>query len=163
MEPGATHHGREILQYAFGANSNTQIIPYLAPESGTASPSQQWHAYADKHPWIATSALVALVLAFSIWSRRSELAVYRAFGTPRSVIAGLISLETALIVIPATAVAILLTITISAISIGAPLGTDTVGLLLRTLASTALLGFALGTPLALIATKGRVTDQLKDR
>lgn len=163
MEPGAVQHGEEILKYAFGSVPGAQIKPYLSSSSGSATPGQQWHSFADKVPWIPSAALLALVLAFGVWSRRTELAIYQAFGSARSIVAALISIETVLIVVPALAAAVLLTVTLAAVTVHSPLGADTVSLIWRTLTSTALLGFALGTPLAVLATTGRVTDQLKDR
>lgn len=163
MEPGAAPYGEELLKYAFGQNPGVQIVPYLAPLTGTSNPSQQWHSYADSHPWVLAGVLVALVLTFSVWSRRGEIAIYRAFGTPRTVVAALIALEAVLIILPAAAAAVLLSTTISAIAIDSTLGADPVQMTCRALASAALLGLALSIPLALLATRGNVTTQLKDR
>ncbi len=159
--PGAVDAGRDLLAYAF-AGLPASITPFSPPATDVLGPADQWRAAIGLHPWAVGAILLGLVGALVTWSRRTELAVYRAFGTTTATLTALVAIELALVLVPALAAAVLATTTLLAATIGA-VTIPVLTVALTQAAAAALTGYALAVALTPPVLRGRVTDQLKDR
>lgn len=160
--PGSVEHAEAAMRHVF-TGTHARITPFLTPVTGVATPSEQWHAFADSHPWLVAGALASLVALLTTWTRRSEFAVYRTFGTRRSALSLMLLVELVLVVVPATAAAIVLALLGGRVIAQVPLGADLVATTVRTMLAAALLTIPLGTLAAGLAIRGGLVDQLKDR
>jgi hypothetical protein len=161
MEPGALDTGRDIAAFAFTGLPAT-ITAFSPDATDVLGPADQWRAAIALHPWAVGALLLAAVSLLVTWSRRTELAVYRTFGTPTSTLTALVAIELALVLLPAAATAILLTVTTLTVLTGGITTTVLTTALTQTLAAT-LAGYATALALTPLALHGKVTDHLKDR
>ncbi len=162
MSPGNLSAGLDLASAVF-AQSSVDVVPWLAEQTQTMNPSQQWHAIADWHPWLAVAALLAFIAFIVTWTRRAETGIYRAFGTTNIELTVLVSAEVAIVGLPAALWATVITITGTALIEQGPLSTDLVRLIVQVIASTTLLTLALSPAAARLALRGTILDQLKDR
>lgn len=98
--------GPTLSAWAFGQRANVARV--WAPSAGTLTPAEQWRRGMAVQPWLIAASLPLLVLALGSLTRRSELAVYRAFGASRSLVVALLSVETWLVALPAIPLGLLL-------------------------------------------------------
>lgn len=103
--------------------------------------------------------ITAAVLLVS-WSRRSQLAVYRTFGTPRTIVMVMLAAELVLVALPAVAAAVLAA-TITAAATGVPL--HVLGIAARHTGAALLIGTAASTLLVATLLRGSLTETLRDR
>lgn len=162
MTPGNLSAGLDLAAAVF-AQSEVDVVPWLAEQTQTMNPSQQWHAIADWHPWLAVAVLLTVIVLIVTWTRRAETGIYRAFGTTNTELTLLISTEVAIVALPAALWATVIAITGTALIADGPLSTDVVRLVVQVIASTTLLTLALTPIAARLALRGTILDQLKDR
>src|SRR5690606_21734865 len=82
-----------------------------------SSPEEQWQDYSSLRPGLAAGGLGALFISTFLWSRRSEFAAYRTFGTTSSQIGLMVLAELALVYVPALAVGLAACVSTMAIGI----------------------------------------------
>ncbi|WP_341360909.1 hypothetical protein V5H98_07380 [Georgenia sp. M64] len=162
MEPGAINSGENLLRFAF-AGEHADIVPFTPAISGVLSPSQQWRAFAATYPWVAGGVVLGLVGVLLAWSRRSELAVYRTFGTTRAEVALMLWIEAAIAMVPAAFLAATAAMLYLSAIEGGPVLREVLVVLARTIGAAAAIALALIPPGAVVAMRGRLVDQLKDR
>ncbi|MCL2788018.1 MAG: hypothetical protein FWD59_05920 [Micrococcales bacterium] len=162
VSPGNQRLGLELATAVF-SQAQVEIVPWLTAQTQTLSPTQQWHAFVDWHPWFAVAVFLALVIFVITWSRRSEMAVYRAFGTTNGELTLLITAETAVVLLPAALVACAISVTVTAGLADGTIPTDLASVIVRILGSTTLLTLGLTPVAARLAIRGTIADQLKDR
>lgn len=162
MSPGAVDYGVTLASYVF-RDAGAQIVPFTTLSPGVKSPSQQWHAYADAQPWVVGALMLALVAGLTTWTRRTELAIYRAFGTGRAAITFMLLIEQAVVLLPSMIVASLLATLGSAAIAGHRLPPDVPWLINATIAAAGLLGYALSAITCQLGVAGGLAEQLKDR
>jgi hypothetical protein len=162
MHPAAVRHGRDILTTAF-PDGSASISPFLRDQAGALTPVQLWQQTTGLRPWLVGGAVIASTLTLLLWTRRTQLAVYRTFGTPRSAMLALVALESALVLLPALAGGLLL----GALVHTAATRTGATQQLVTTAASqataAAVLGLLLTLALSPLATRGALSDTLRDR
>jgi hypothetical protein len=162
MVPGQLEAGVNLARAAF-AGTGATIIPWLDEPKQIMTPAQQWHAFADGRPWVAVSILLAVFAGLLSWTRRSEFAVYRAFGTSDSQLVTMILIETLIAVLPATLGAVTVTPVVAASMVHETIDAELIEVVTRIVIAIAVLTVAL-TPLASrTALRGKIADQLKDR
>src|SRR5699024_677993 len=83
MQPGAVSAGGDVLAAAFPGGTAT-IARFLPEATGVLTPAQQWQAALALQPWLIGGLMITAAVLLVSWSRRSQLAVYRTFGTPRT-------------------------------------------------------------------------------
>lgn len=160
-EPGAVETGHDVLAYTFTGLPAT-IAPFSPPAADVLGPADQWRAAVALQPWAVGAILLGLVATLATWSRRTELAVYRAFGTTTATLTTLVAVELALVLAPALAAAVLVTTTVLAATNGG-IASPVLTVALTQAAAAALAGYALAVAFTPLVLRGRVTDQLKDR
>lgn len=162
MQPAAVAYGRDVLLAAYPGGAAT-ITPFVREQAGQITPLQQWERTIALRPWLAAGAVIAVTAGLLLWSRRTELAIYRAFGTPRSALLALVTTELTLVLIPALAGGVLL----ASVAFAAWTRTGAPGPLIATAlaqgVAAALLGLAVALVPAVLVTRGGLTDVLRDR
>lgn len=162
MAPGSWDQGRELLAFSF-AGTGARVTPFTVLPPGISTPADQWRAFAELHPWSVGGATIGLVALLTAWTRRPELAVYRAFGTRRAEIATMLFLEHTALLVPVAAAATTVSLLATAALGGGAVDPDVVAAVTGSVLAAASLGLALSTSLSLIAVRGTVVDDLKDR
>lgn len=159
MAPGAVASGGSLLEHVFGADAT--VAPHLRASEGLLEPLQQWQGLAGTRPWLFAGLALGLVGAVVAWTKRSDFAVYRAFGTPLAQCLLLYWLELSFSVIPASAIG-----TCTALLAWAatqPLHAEVLPVALSWSAAAVALGLGLSTLTVLFTAGGTLSDQLKDR
>jgi hypothetical protein len=162
MDPAAVDQGHDVLLGAFPSGSVT-VSPFLLDQPGQVTPLEQWQRTVAVQPWALAGGVIAVTAGLVLWSRRAELAVYRTFGTPRSALLALVTLEHALVLAPALAAGTLL----GALGFAAAARTGAPGPLVATALAQAgaagLVGLVGALLPALLVTRGPLTETLRDR
>lgn len=160
--PSTAADGRDLLVHVF-AGEDAAISRHLVPSAEIDGPAEQWSATTALQPWLVTGLLCAIAGALLSVGRRQEFAVYRTFGTSRSQVATIVSIETAITLLLAMPLSALSSILIVGALHG---GAITPGVTITMAQQLAAAGLALlaTTPLAtLLVIGGDLTSQLKDR
>ena len=170
MEPAAFESGYELVVSAF-AGYPVKIQAFAERSAGVLTPAEQWNQFASMPLWVFAGLLCGATVSLLAWTRRTELAVYRAFGTTKAELLALISTESALILTPATAIAIGAQLWLAAtnsglLTLGAgdtqPLA-DAILVGARTTVAGALLGWLFGSLAGSMTSGGHIVQALKDR
>jgi hypothetical protein len=161
MQPGAYSVGGQVLGPAF-AGQGARVSEFL-PASRGPSPYERWADFAGIQPWIAAGALLVIVAALLAWTRRSELAVYRAFGTTRRQLAVVLWIETLAVLVVAASLAGSLSLLVVGSADGGGLERDVSAIMLRLITAAAALTLAVAPALSVLMQRGNLADQLKDR
>lgn len=162
LEPAAVDHGRDILMSAF-PNGTAAVAPFLREQAGAVAPLQQWRRAVGMEPWLVGGALIAATATLLLWTRRTELAVYRAFGTPRSTLLVLVAGELVLVLVPALAAGVLLGSVGFAAAARSGASSALVAVALAQASAAVLVGLAAAVLSAGIVVRGGLTDVLRDR
>lgn len=161
MQPGAYATGGDVLGPAF-AGQGARVAEFL-PTSRGPSPYERWVEFAGIQPWIAAGALIVIVAALLAWTRRSELAVYRAFGTTRWQLGVVLWIETLAVLLVAASLASSLSLLVVGAAAHGGLGQDVSAIMLRLIAAAAALTLAVAPAMSVLMQRGNLADQLKDR
>ncbi|HLS63891.1 MAG TPA: hypothetical protein VK060_10965 [Ruania sp.] len=159
MQPGAVSAGGDVLAAAFPGGTAT-IARFLPEATGVLTPAQQWQAALALQPWLIGGLMITAAVLLVSWSRRSQLAVYRTFGTPRTIVMVMLAAELVLVALPAVAAAVLAA-TITAAATGVPL--HVLGIAARHTGAALLIGTAASTLLVATLLRGSLTETLRDR
>ena len=162
MDPSAVDYGRDVLLAAYPGGS-ANVAPFMREQAGQVTPLQQWQRTVALRPWLVAGCLIAVTAGLLLWSRRTELAIYRAFGTPRLALLALVEAELGLVLLPALAGGILLGALgfATAARSGAP--TSLVATALAQATAASLVGLVLALIPTLLVARGGLTDVLRDR
>ncbi|WP_123369992.1 hypothetical protein [Cellulomonas sp. PhB150] len=162
MNPAAVAYGHDILATAY-PDGVAAVAPFVRQQAGDVPPAQVWKRTVDQQPWLLAAAAVAAAAALALWARRTDLAVYRTFGTPRSAVVMLVVIENTLALAPAPAAGTLLGVLAHAMVTGSgALPALVVTAVAQAVAAT-LTALLIGVGLTIAATRGNVTDILRDR
>lgn len=159
MAPGAAASGGNLLEHVFGADAT--VAPHLRASTGLLEPLQQWQGLAGTRPWLFAGLALGLVGAVVAWTLRSDLAVYRAFGTPMAQCLLLYWLELTFSAIPGSALG-----TSTALLTWAatqPVHAEALPVALSWSAAAVAIGLGLSTVSVLFTAGGTLSEQLKDR
>lgn len=167
MEQGSVAAGADLLAFAFSGHE-VQISPFAADDSVRLSPLDQWRGYANLLPGAVAGALIGLLTWLSSWSRRSEFAVYRMFGTTRSEVAFLVMAELGFVLLPALALGCAASLGALAVSLrGGGIPAHGIGEVLAAqswaVGAAGMIGWALGAASVVVVAGGGLPEQLKDR
>ncbi|MDR3201796.1 MAG: hypothetical protein LBT54_01450 [Bifidobacteriaceae bacterium] len=162
LAPGMVDRGLELAEFAFSGH-DAVVTPHIKPDPNLASPLEQWTAVAGMRPWLAGGAVIAVVGALMTWTRRSEFAVYRTFGTTTGQIGWMVFTESAAVMVPAALAAVPICLLATGQLVPGGFSGELALVVARTVAAAALLGLAGATALGMIATRGNLAAQLKDR
>ncbi|NHT18048.1 FtsX-like permease family protein [Cellulomonas sp. IC4_254] len=162
MDPGAAPHGGDVLVGAF-PDGVASVSPYLRDQEGVLTPVERWRSTVHLQPWAVGGAVIAATALLALWARRTELAVYRTFGTPRSVVVALAAVELIFVLVPAAAAGVLLGAAACAVVTGAGAPWDLAGTAVAQAAAAASTGVLLTVLLAPLTVRQRLTDTLRDR
>lgn len=161
MEPGAVGAGGDLLSFAF-PNGQALIAPFLPESAGVLTPAEQWRAAMAVQPWLVGGVLIAGAIGLTTWTRRTELAVYRTFGTTRAEQMFLTAVEIGLMAIPAAAASLLGAVVVAAARWhGVP--PTLVGSAAAQASAALLVGVAAGTALTPLVQRGSLAETLRDR
>lgn len=161
MEPGAYASGEDLLRFAFPGNQ-AMIAPFLGEVEGVLTPAEQWRSAMALQPWLVGAAVLAIAVLLVGWTRRTEYAVYRTFGTTRGTATAMTAVELVIVAVPATAAAILaVAVAAAARWHGLPSSVLLVGL--EQAAAAVLTGLALGIGLTPLLMRSELTQTLRDR
>lgn len=98
MEPGAFDDGEALLRFRF-ADASAEVVPHLRAPTGVTPPSEQWSELVRLGLWILLPVPLSLAVALLTWTRRAEIAVYRAFGTTRTEVVSVLTTEYAVSIV----------------------------------------------------------------
>lgn len=162
MEPGASDLGGDVLTAAF-PDGAALVSPFLREQAGALSPVARWRSTIDLQPWAVGGAVIGVTAVLALWARRTELAVYRTFGTSRVVVVCLAAAELALVLVPATAAGLVLGALVLAAVTGAGAPSALVGTAAAQAGAAALTGLVVTVVLAPVTVRQGLTDTLRDR
>lgn len=170
MEPAAFQSGRDLVVSAF-AGYPVKIQAFANQVPAVLSPAQQWNRFASLSLWLYTGLLSGATVWLLAWTRRTELAVYRTFGTTRAELLVLIGTEAMLTLAPATAMALAVLVWTASVNdqfltmaAADPVAlADTLLVGVRAIAAGSLVGWIVGTVAAFTTTGMRIAEDLKDR
>lgn len=162
MVPGAAGLGDDVLTGAYPGGV-AAVAPYLREQPGVLTPVERWRSTVGTQPWAVGGAVIAVTALLALWARRAELAVYRAFGTPRGVVVALAAAELVLVLVPATAAGVMLGALAQAVVAGAGASWELAGTAVAQACAAALAGLVLTVLLAPLTVRQGLTDTLRDR
>lgn len=138
------------------------VRPYRELDDYARDPLSELTQRPQAHAWAVIGALLVVVGWLGLWTRRSEIGLYRALGTTAPALVVMTAVETLLTTLPAAIAGLLWTVaTIAATS--QPPETQQVLIALRSVGSTVLVALT-GVPLSTLwLGRGQIADQLKDR
>lgn len=162
FDPSTASSGRDLLAHVF-AGEDASISRHLVPPSELDGPTEQWRSATALQPWLVAGLLCAITGALLAFGRRQELAVYRTFGTSRSQIATIVSVETVIVLIPATLVATVASLLLAgALNRGTLMPGVTIAMA-QQVAAASLVLLSLTPAATCLVIGGDLTAQLKDR
>lgn len=160
MAPAARDKGYDLLTGNFDT-TNASVAPFVPDTAGLLEPSEQWRALTAMRPWLAGAILLAAVVAMFLAARRSELAIYRTFGTTPATLMLMLLGELGVVLAAATACAALTTT--AALLASAPASPSIISAALLAILGASALGFGIAAGPIALAVRPRITDALKDR
>lgn len=162
MEPGVAEQGGDVLTAAFPAG-RAAVAPFLRDQAGALTPLARWEAVLGLHPWAIGGGVIAVTGLLLLWARRTEIAVYRAFGTSRVVAVASTAIELLLVLLPATVAGVLA----GAVACAGVTRAGASAALVATAAGQAVAAVCAGLVLTLVlaplTTRRGLTDTLRDR
>lgn len=161
MEPGAYASGEDLLRFAFPGNQ-AMVAPFLGQVEGVLTPAEQWRADMALQPWFVGAVVIAAAVLLVGWTRRTEYAVYRTFGTTRGTVTAMTAVELVLIAVPAVAVAVLL-VAVAAAARWHGVPAPVLGVGLAQAAAAVLTGLAIGIGLTPLLIRSELSQTLRDR
>ncbi len=162
MAPGAGGAGGDVLRFAF-AGSAIAVEQHFLPGDSILDPQEQWDALAEVHPGLAVGLASGGLFAMALWSRRTEIAIYRTFGTSWSSLVAILLVETIVTVTAAACLAAILTCTLTSVLSGAPASWTAITVGWRVIGAAALAAVAVAGTAAFLLTRGSIAVHLKDR
>jgi hypothetical protein len=139
-----------------------QRSPLLRVERGVSvDPRHDFITRPERHLWLPAGAVLAVLWWLATWSRRSELALYRAVGTSRWAVIALLQIE----VVPlALAMAIgIATGSAAHLVLGGEITWSAMAVAARTVAAGAAVVWLLAPVAGVLVTRRSIAALLKDR
>ncbi|MFU8841683.1 MAG: hypothetical protein ACNA8R_13335 [Nitriliruptoraceae bacterium] len=158
----AASGGRTALPAAF-AGVEVSVRPLVRlDEEFARDPRVDFERRPQRHLWVPVGALMTALLALGAFGRRSDMAVYRAFGLPRAGVLAFHQTQVLVLAVAAFAAAVPWALAAYAALEGLP-SPDQVVLATRTSARALLLIVAVAPWLAALAGRGSPAALLKER
>jgi hypothetical protein len=161
MNPGAVSEGGDLLTFTF-RGTGAQVTPFLGSPAGLSSPAAQWHSFASLDVWAVAGLLLGALAGLATWTRRTEWAVYRTFGTRRVELVTVVGFES-IIMTPMVAVCASLVTLAGGTLLFGPLPWEIYAVTGRYIAAAAAVGVVVSLLAAPAAMRGNLLEQLKDR
>jgi hypothetical protein len=158
----AASGGRAALPAAF-PGAEVSVRPLIRLDEEFARDSRaDFERRPQRHLWAPVGALLTALLALGAFGRRSEMALYRAFGLPRTGLLAFHQTQVLALAVVGYAVAVAWAITVYAVLEGLPTP-DQIVLATRAPARALLVVVAVAPWLAALAGRGSPAALLKDR
>jgi len=161
MKPGAVAAGGDLLSFTY-PDGQAVITRFLPEATGVLRPVEQWRAAMAVQPWLVGAAVIAITVVLVNWTRRTEHAVYRTFGTTRPALLLMITVELLLVALPAVAGAAVVASALAAIRWQGLPGAVLEVAVTQALASL-LTGLIAGTALTPLLQRSDLAEVLRDR
>lgn len=160
MDPARMSAGSDLIYYAF-AGTKARVEPALPTSSAVSSPQAQWESFRILRLWLTAGVAGGLAAGLLAWTRRSEIAVYRTFGTRAFALHVILGIESFIVHVAGWATGTSLSLLAATIAVNTP-GTAA-EIILRAGSATALIAFGISIILVLPLGRGDLLFSLKNR
>jgi hypothetical protein len=162
--PATIDVGMQILEAVFASiGPEVEVRRWLELDTFARNPIDELARRPQAVAWLLAGALMAMLMWLSVWTRTSEIGLYRAVGTSTSSIWLMGQLETLYLYAPAASAGFLWSVAAYTAIHGGQLGIDQILIAGRSCGSAFLLSLVLG-PLGWLAVgHEQIATQLKDR
>ncbi len=162
---GVGETGVALLEHLFADTGRELVVrPWIKLDEFARSPIEELRTRPQSRAWLPVGTVLALLFWLALWSRRSELGLYRALGMKRVEMLVHIQAEAVLVVVIGGMLGVVWGISGVVASGGEFPGFDEVAVVLRTVVSGLAVVAALGpVPALLTGDRRGLLEQLKDR
>ncbi|MCB1247051.1 MAG: hypothetical protein KDB69_07295, partial [Acidimicrobiia bacterium] len=147
----------------FAASGDAIAAPLIRLDEFSRDPLAELAERPTRYGWILAGAVIALTVWVMAWFRRSDIGLYRAFGTRTSGLTIIGSVEAIVPLVVGAIVGTMWGVVVAGILAGESMAADQWSIVGRSVASGLLLAIVAAPLPWAIASREPIADQLKDR